>query len=365
MKRLIPILLIVIVAACQSAPPEKVGQLELPSFAPRHYICYRVSEALNIDGELNEVAWKNAPWTDLFVDIEGDKKPAPALSTRAKMLWDDEYLYIGAYLEEPHLCASLTERDAVIFYDNDFEVFIDPNGDTHGYYEFEMNAFNTVWDLLLVKPYRDGGPPINNWDINGLKSAISLKGTINQPDDIDEGWFIELAFPLNVLREYCGGVDAKAGNQWRINFSRVQWQYDVIDGQYKKKTNPETGKHYHEDNWVWSPQGVIDMHRPETWGFLQFSDVVAGEGEEAFKFNKDELVKWELYTIYHAQRLFKSKTGAYAKSVHELSAVHLPELQYVNKIATTGSLFEAVVSRAESEFNWHINNEGRTWKMKK
>lgn len=365
MKKILPLLLLVIVTACQTRPAKNVGQLELPAFAPKHYVCYRAAQPLNIDGELNEVAWQQAPWTDLFEDIEGDKKPAPTFATRAKMLWDDEYLYIGAYLEEPHLCANITERDAVIFYDNDFEVFIDPDGDTHGYYEFEMNAFNTVWDLLLAKPYRDGGPPLNAWDINGLKSAVSLKGTVNQPEDIDEGWFVELAFPLKVLREYCGGVDAKAGNQWRINFSRVQWQYDVVEGQYQKTINPETGKHFPENNWVWSPQGVIDMHRPETWGFLQFSDVVAGEGEEAFMFNNDELVKWELYTIYHAQRLYRSETGAYAKSLKELVAVSMPVLKYVSNVECTNSLFEATASYSDSPYRWKINNEGRTWKEKK
>ena len=25
-----------------------------------------------------------------------------------------------------------------------------------------------------------------------------------------------------------------------------------------------------EDNWVWSPQGLVDMHVPERWGVVQF-----------------------------------------------------------------------------------------------
>ncbi len=357
--------MIVLVAACNAPATKDVGFVSLPHFAPKQYVCYRTDAPLLIDGELDEKAWQDAPWTDLFEDIEGPEKPKPSFATRAKMLWDDNYLYIGAYLEEPHLWATITERDAVIFFDNDFEVFIDPDGDTHGYYEFEMNAYNTVWDLLLPKPYREGAPPINNWDINGLKSAVSLKGTINQPEDKDEGWFIELAFPLKVLREYSGGIDAKAGNQWRINFSRVQWQLDVVDGQYQKRINPETGKSFHENNWVWSPQGVIDMHRPETWGFLQFSDVVVGTSEEPFAFNNDELVKWELYSIYHAQKLYRSKTGVYANTINQLQHMIKSELKYVKNIESTSSLFEAVASSDASEYKWYINNEGRTWKVKK
>ena len=63
------------------------------------------------------------------------------------MLWDDEYFYFAAELIEDQIWATLTERDSVIFYDNDFEIFIDPDGDSHQYYEFEINALNTVWDL--------------------------------------------------------------------------------------------------------------------------------------------------------------------------------------------------------------------------
>ena len=74
------------------------------------------------------------------------------------MLWDDQYFYVGAELEEPDVWVTLTEHDSVIFRDNDFEVFIDPNSDNHEYYEFEINALGTFWDLLLPPPYKDGGP---------------------------------------------------------------------------------------------------------------------------------------------------------------------------------------------------------------
>jgi hypothetical protein len=339
--------------------------MEDTTFNPKHYVCYRADAPLTIDGELNEDAWKNAPWTSEFEDIEGDLKPNPKYLTKAKMLWDDDYLYIGAFMEEPHLWATITQRDAVIFYDNDFEVFIDPNGDTHGYYEFEMNAFNTVWDLLLAKPYREGGPAINNWDINGLKSAVSLKGTVNQPNDVDEGWFIEIAFPLDVLHEYAGGVKAEAGNQWRINFSRVQWQLDVVDETYHKRINPETNKVYPEDNWVWSPQGYINMHRPETWGCIQCSDVVSGTGEEAFIYNEDESVKWELYQVYHAQTAYRQSKGAFANDLTQLEKVGLSNGKYISSLTATPSLYEAIASAPSSAYKWHINNEGRTWKTKK
>src|SRR6516162_5386260 len=91
---------------------------------PKGYVCYRAKGKITIDGKLDEADWKAVPWTDDFVDIEGDKKPKPRFRTRAKMLWDDDNLYIAAELTEPHVWATLRDHDSVIFNDNDFEVFI-------------------------------------------------------------------------------------------------------------------------------------------------------------------------------------------------------------------------------------------------
>src|SRR5690348_7327070 len=101
--------------------------------APKTYDCPRAAARVEIDGRLDDAAWMKAPWTDYFVDIEGDLKPQPRFRTRAKMLWDDEYFYVAADIEEPDVWATLTKHDSVIFHDNDFEVFIDPNGDSLEY----------------------------------------------------------------------------------------------------------------------------------------------------------------------------------------------------------------------------------------
>jgi hypothetical protein len=111
----------------------------------RTYDCPRAAMPVQIDGRLDDPVWSRAPWTADFVDIEGDAKPTPRFRTRVKMLWDDQYYYVGAWMEEPHVWGKLTRHDSVIFHDNDFEVFIDPDGDTLEYYEFEINALNTGW----------------------------------------------------------------------------------------------------------------------------------------------------------------------------------------------------------------------------
>lgn len=232
---------------------------------PRRYTCRHTTLPLSLNGKLNDEAWQTAEWTPPFVDIEGDKKPVPRFRTRAKMLWDDTYFYIAAYLEEPHISGTLMNHDDIVFHDNDFEIFIDPDGDRKMYYEIEVNALGTIFDLLLENTYRDGGPARHEWLLPGMRHTVHLDGTLNDPSDIDRGWSVEFALPWESLAEKAGvmACPPNDGDTWRVNFSRVQWRYTVADGKYHKEPGPE-------DNWVWSPQGIIDMHLPEHWGFVEF-----------------------------------------------------------------------------------------------
>lgn len=224
-----------------------------------------VTKPLVIDGQMDEAGWRMAPWTSFFVDIEGEAKPKPRFKTRAKMLWDANYLYIAAEMEEPNLWATYDRHDMVIFHEHDFEVFLDPDGDGLDYFEFEINARNTGWDLHLDRPYKDKGKADNGWEIPGLKTAVSLRGTLNQPGDQDNGWTVEMALPWSAFdRGKRLAVAPKPGEAWRINFSRVEWQLLVKNGKYEKVPGTK------EDNWVWSPQGVINMHVPEKWGSVRF-----------------------------------------------------------------------------------------------
>jgi hypothetical protein len=232
---------------------------------PLHYTCYRAASPIRIDGKIDDPAWSRAPWTAAFVDIEGDAKPKPRFRTRAKMLWDDRNLYIAAELEEPHVWATLTQHDSVIFHDNDFEVFLNPSGDSRNYFEFEINALNTSWDLFLPKPYREGGKADNSWDIPGLQTAVAVDGTLNDPSDRDRGWTVEIAIPWTAYASRAPVRRPAPGEEWRVNFSRVEWQVDTTGGRYTK------GAGRREDNWVWSPQGVVDMHIPARWGYVRFA----------------------------------------------------------------------------------------------
>ncbi len=285
------------------------------NMAPQQYIAYHTSDPITIDGMANEKAWQHTNWTNLFIDIEGTVKPK--YNTKAKMLWDNDNFYILAKIEEPHIWANLKQRDTIIFYNNDFEVFLDPDNDTHNYYEVEINAINTVWDLFISKPYREKDVAVlNDWTLTGLKSAIKINGTLNNPTDVDSDWVLEIAMPWAAFRTAYGQNNVPANSFWRVNFSRVNWQHDIINGKYQRKKD-SNGKFMHEYNWVWSPMGVINMHEPEKWGYVYFSTKKAGSHEH-FTIPQDEKIKWQLFKLYRNQKAYYKTHGNWANSIKDV-----------------------------------------------
>ncbi|MCE5249355.1 carbohydrate-binding family 9-like protein [bacterium] len=290
---------------------------------PRGYVCYRATKPVVIDGKLDEEAWTYIPWTEYFGDIEGDAKPRPRFRTQAKMLWDDTYFYVGAFIEDTHVWATLTKHDAVIFYDNDFEIFIDPDSDNHEYYEIEINALNTEWDLFLKRPYKDFSPGMgadNGWEIPGLKTAVHVYGTLNDPKDEDQGWSVEFALPWAVLKEFAHKpAPPRDGDQWRVNFSRVEYLPEIILTTNVRKTEKSfltKADGTRCENWIWSPQGIINMHCPEKWGYVQFSTGIPGTVE--FRPDPTEPARMILHEIYYAQRDFFRKNNRWATTIDDL-----------------------------------------------
>lgn len=356
--------LVAIMAALPAWALPTDSEMLKPFPHPKGYVCYRAPSPITIDGSLADPAWEAAPWTDDFGDIEGDKRPKPPLRTRVKMLYDDEALYIGAELEEPHIWAKLKAHDSVIFEDNDFEVFLNPNGDNHLYGELELNALNTTWDLLLTKPYKDGGKAITAWEITGLKTAVRVNGTINDAQDKDTSWTVEIRWPWDGLKELIGKseqskdevpIPPRNNDKWRINFSRVEWDTKIVDGQYTKLP----GKPEH--NWVWSPQGVIDMHRPERWGYVQFS--TAKPGSTAFQPDPDWEIRDLLHRAYYAERLHFKTNGKYTASIPELGLKPVAPLPLTLEPCRSG--FEASVTvpvtKDKKARRLSINQDARIW----
>jgi formylglycine-generating enzyme required for sulfatase activity len=241
-------------------------------FQPRSYVCYRASGPLAIDGKLEEKAWRDANWSQLFQDHQAPYAPGPWKTTRFKMLYDDEFLYFGAQLQEENVWGTLTERDCVIYYDNDFEIFLDGTADGVGYYEFEINALNTAWDMFHETDYHRASALHTLYDVTGLRHAVDVQGTLNYHHDEDIGWSVEVRWPLASLLERNERVrlPIERGDTWRLNFSRVQYMhiYDRLVPAMVPKSPCE--------DWIWQSTDTGDLHNPEMWGKVIFSDMKAG-----------------------------------------------------------------------------------------
>ncbi len=322
---------------------------------PRNYVVNYIKTPPVIDGDINDAVWQQAKWSEDFGDIEGDLKPKPPLQTNVKMVWDDSCLYIAAQIHDPHVWATLKNHDDIIFYDNDFEVFVNPNNTTHQYFEMEFNALNTLWDLFLNKPYHNGGAAMFSWDARYLRSAVKIQGTLNDPTDIDKGWIIEMAIPF---RSFSLGDHIQIpseGTLWRINFSRVEWDTKVVDGKYVK-VKDAAGHNLPEHNWIWSPQGVVDMHYPERWGYLQFTKTSA-----TFNLPYAEEQKRYLWLIYYKEKQWYKNHDTYTNSLKSFdldSAVTVNNKVNTLQIEATQHQFMALIIAKNDKITWTINQEG-------
>lgn len=279
---------------------------------PYGYVAYRTNGPIKIDGVLDEATWAKAQPTEKFADISGEGFPTPRYQTTAKIMWDDDYLYIGGELEEPNVWGYLTKHDEVVYNDPDFEVFIDPDNDAQNYFEIETNVLANVFDLTIQKPYRalTRAFVTFSWDAPGLKVDTHVYGTLNNSKDTDKGWTIEMAIPRTAIAAEFDNY-LKAGNYLRIGFSRVEWQTECdANGKTTRKNGPD-GKRLPEDNWTWPSTGQIAMHMPERWGYLYLSDKTVGEGTEQFQYPADRPIEKLLWAMFYAQETHKSETGKY------------------------------------------------------
>lgn len=283
--------------------------------APPTYVCQRAPQQLVIDGKGDEPAWQQATPLTPLRDIEGTPI---AHATDIRMLWDDSYLYVLADMQEPHLWATLTEHDSVIYHDPDFEVFIDPDGDGRDYIELELNALNTVWELFLTAPYRTANQALHDWNIPGLKSAVQLRGTLNNPADTDSGWSVEIAIPWAGITGHSHQPRHVAppapGSTLRMNFSRVNWrvQADAASPCGYSKLTDANGTPLPESNHVWAPTGIINIHYPEHWGYVRLSASPAGSGYESMPLPATEPAQRRLYHYYNAQLAHRAQHGSFS-----------------------------------------------------
>jgi hypothetical protein len=301
---------------------------------------------------MDEVVWNSVEWTDSFVDLFIDIKTPPPYDTKVKMLWDDQYFYFAAKMDEPHVRADFVTRDTVICLENDFEIFADPDGDNMDYFEFEMNALGTVWDLFLSRAYRDTVNPDNSWDIRGLKTGIRVDGTLNDATDTDRGWVTEIAIPWSDMESFAHKpIPPEENDQWRVNFLRVEYMPKIINGIYVRDPSIPA------NNSAWSPHHSTGVHDPESFGIVQFTKKPAGTA----KISPDPSLPARslLMQVYYAQKKYRSDHGRYASSLKELGLVAEKGegVHAFNKFEMTPHGYVATVElrQGKNKVHWQVN----------
>ena len=228
----------------------------------RHYEAHYISEAIAVDGVLDEVAWVSAPWTETYI-LYGTLDGATATHTRAKIMWDTECLYVGIEAMDEDIWSAYTERDNPLYKEDVVEFFIDPEGDAEGYLEFEVSPRNTVFDTWIEKPLvSQKGPSHIDWNAAGLRTAVQVEGTAggtnkdaDERKDMDVKWVMEAALPWTDCAIVSGqmALPPNPGDTWRMNVMR--YDYRESDSELSQ----------------WSPSDVRGAwHEPKEYGYITF-----------------------------------------------------------------------------------------------
>ena len=229
----------------------------------KEYVVKKTAEPLIIDGVLDEKQWQNVDFTDIFVNQETGNNVK--WGTKAKLLWDDQYLYIGFLAFDDDVWGEMTAHDSYLWKEEPVEFFCDPNGDTFNYFEIEINPLGTVLDLTMDKPLGDGGTGDFAWNVTGLLSAVSVNGTLNDPADIDTSWYCEMAIPFSAINASMTNPLSNpptAGDIWRVELARYNRERDNEGNLISGGT--ETS--------CWNPTESSLFHVPEKFGKIIFSD---------------------------------------------------------------------------------------------
>lgn len=275
------------------------------------------------------------PWSETFIDLRSEVYPKPYYVTKFKIRWDNERLYIGAYLEEKDIWAKFTTHDSKIFTENGFDLLLDVDGTLFNYKQVEINARGVAMDILMRKSYWDAaGEKVHDmkWD-SGVKRAIYTEGTVNDSSDRDKYWSFEMSLPFTKLAENSRRVQMYPDDNevWFSQFARPQQQLRVNEnGEYEKDPNATILW------WVWQPCYTLHGHLQDRWGQIQFKRSLS---DRTFKFERWHIYK-ALFDTLNAMKLYKALNGYYTDVIEELdippylmtrTCVDIPKLDISNR----------------------------------
>jgi hypothetical protein len=186
---------------------------------PGTLIVKKAAGEIVVDGKADEPGWRTAAVQTAFTSAEGC--PELVDSTEAKLTWDDRFLYVFVASEDADVFSPFTNHDDHLWENDVVEVFLDADGNRRGYIELQVNPRNATFDTWFVqgRPNRD-----DSFDA-GLQTQVIVKGTVDNRDDGDSGWDVELAIPHEAARGKDPAmkirVPPQPGDTWRLNVVRV------------------------------------------------------------------------------------------------------------------------------------------------
>jgi hypothetical protein len=246
MKTLRPILarrgLVISGLAIALLPATSHAQPPIP-----RYEVHRASSPIVVDGVPNDKAWAEAGKIELI--FPWDAQTGAKQKTTARLLWDDQFLYVSYECEDTDIVAHHTEHDDPTYLDDAVEIFLNPSpGQTGIYYGLEMNVRAVLYDYVMY----NSGKLFKQFDLRGVKLATRIDGTLNMSGDKDKGWSLEVAIPW-------ANFDAlakrpEAGAVWSANINR----WDGVEPNRRMS------------NWSDPVQPRPNPHVPARFGQLVF-----------------------------------------------------------------------------------------------
>jgi uncharacterized repeat protein (TIGR03806 family) len=242
--RIVPILAALVLLS-------RSGQGEVPAGPPKpfqapptEFECRWTESPITLDGKADEVAWKQAQVIDTFYLPWLGVKTRPArTATKARLLWDREYLYFLADMEDADLYADVKEHDGITWNNDVFELFFKPAADKPGYYEFQVNALGTIMDMFLPRRGAGGYSRFKNDGEFHIDAKVQLRGTLNHRQDKDEGWSVEGRIPWRDFIRTGGRPDI--GERWK--FALCRYDYSVnFEGPDLSTCAPLSRSNFHD-----------------------------------------------------------------------------------------------------------------------
>ncbi|MES1215127.1 MAG: DUF5916 domain-containing protein [Bacteroidota bacterium] len=181
-------------------------------FAQQKLTAGRTLHAPKIDGNLDDEAWQNIPVAANFIQNFPDYGKASLLKTEVKIIYDDDAIYVGAYLyDDPLLIRQqLTARDEELKKDVDyFAIFLDTYHDRQNAFQFVVTSKNVQSDAK-ISPGQELDPGEygdKTWDAV-WESKVSMQR---------DGWIVEMRIPYISLR-----FSKKETQDWGLQLLRSE-----------------------------------------------------------------------------------------------------------------------------------------------